>query len=265
MTGTAALAGRDRAEGRRMGIWRLEWLRLVRTPRALALCVIYLAFGLIEPVSTKYSAQLVHRLAPGVRITLPPVTPAAGISSYVSNAGQIGLIIVVVIAAGAFSFDSRRGLATFLRTRVSGMWQLVGPRFAVSTLAAIVAYLLGTLAAWYETTLLIGHLPAGEIAAGILCGSVYLAFAVAVTGAAAAVARGTLATVGLAVAVLLLLPLVGTFRAVHDWLPSTLVAAPVDLLTGSHLSGFLPALGVAVAAGALALALAVNRLSAREI
>jgi len=248
-----------------MGVWRLEWLRLVRTPRALALCAVYIAFGLIEPVSTKYSAQLVHRLAPGVRITLPPVTPAAGISSYVSNAGQIGLIIVVVIAAGAFGFDTRRGLATFLRTRVSGMWQLVGPRFAISTLAAVVAYLLGTLAASYETTLLIGHLPAGEIAAGILCGSVYLAFAVAVTGAAASVARSTLATVGIAVAALLILPLVGIFRSVHDWLPSTLVAAPADLLTGTHLSHFLPALGVAIAAAALALAAAVNRLGAREI
>lgn len=101
-------------------------------------------------------------------------------------------------------------------------------------------------------------------AAGILCGSVYLAFAVAVTGAAASVARSTLATVGLAVAALLL-PLVGTFRSVHDWLPSTLVTAPVDLLTGSHLSHFLPALGVTVAAGALALAVALNRLRAREI
>ena len=36
-----------------MSLWRLEWLRLVRTPRALALGAVYLSFGLIEPVLTK--------------------------------------------------------------------------------------------------------------------------------------------------------------------------------------------------------------------
>jgi ABC-2 type transport system permease protein len=186
-------------------------------------------------------------------------------TSYVNQVAQIGLIVVVVIAAGAFSFDSRPGMATFLRTRASGMWQLIGPRFTVNALAAAVAYLLGSLAAWYETALLIGPLPAGEVAAGILCGTVYLAFAVAVTGAAASLVRGTLATLGVAIVVLLLLPLLGTFRAVHDWLPSALVNAPVDLLTGTSLSHFLPAVAVAAAAAALALAATVSRMGRREI
>lgn len=63
---------------------------------------------------------------------------------------------------------------------------------------------------------------------------------------------------------LLVLPIVGTFRSVHDWLPSTLVNAPVDLLTGSHLSHYLPTFAVTIAAGAIALVIAVARLRARE-
>ncbi len=53
------------------------------------------------------------------------------------------------------------------------------PRFAVWASAAAIAYLLGALAAWYETTLLIGSPAAAGTLAGILCGCVYLAFAVA--------------------------------------------------------------------------------------
>lgn len=247
-----------------MSLWRLEWLRLVRTPRALALGAVYVAFGLIEPVITKYQSKLFGSLTHGVKISFPPATPAQGLGSYVNELSGIGLIVVVAIAAGAFSFDSRHGLATFLRTRVRSIWQLVTPRFAVNAAAAAVAYLLGTLAAWYETRLLIGPLPAGRTLEGIVCGASYLAFAVALTALAASLVRSTLAATAISLGLLLLLPIVGAFQSVHDWLPSTLVNAPVDLLTGSNLSRYLPTFAVTVAASAAALAVAVARLRARE-
>jgi len=251
--------------GRPMNLWRLEWLRLIRTPRALALGAIFIFLGLIEPVFAKYQSQILRHVGNGVRISFPPATPAAGISSYVSEINGIGVILIVVIAAGAFTFDAHHGVATFLRTRVGSIWQLVTPRFTVNALAGAGAYLLGALAAWYETDLLIGSVPAGEMLAGILCACVYLAFAVAVTSAAASVVRGMVGTIGLTVVVLLLLPIADTLHAVQDWLPSTLASAPVNLLNGAHLSHYLPAFGVTVAASAALLAVAVARLGAREV
>ena len=41
------------ASGSRMSLWRLEWLRLFRTPRALALGAVFVATGLIEPAFTQ--------------------------------------------------------------------------------------------------------------------------------------------------------------------------------------------------------------------
>jgi hypothetical protein len=91
-------------------------------------------------------------------------------------------------------------------------------------------------------------------------------FAVAVTALAASMVPSTLATVGITLAVLLLLPIAGTLRAVDRWLPTTLATAPVDLLNGTHrLSHYLPTLAVAVAVSAAALAIAVLRLRTREI
>jgi ABC-2 type transport system permease protein len=249
-----------------MSLWRLEWLRLTRTPRALTLAALFVFFGLLEPAITRYQSQIFRHVGNGVRISFPPATPAQGVSSYASELSGIGLIVVVVIAAGAFGFDARQGLATFLRTRAASIWQLVAPRFAVWAAAAAIAYVLGTLAAWYETDLLIGPPAPGGMLAGILCGCVYLAFAVAVTALAASVVRSTLATVGIALAVLLLLPIAGTFHAAADWLPTTLASAPADLLTRAHpLPHYLPTLAVTVAAGAAALAVTVLRLRAREI
>jgi ABC-2 type transport system permease protein len=250
-----------------MNLWRLEWLRLIRTPRALALGAVYVAYGLIEPVLTRYENRLLAGAAHGgVRIYLPPPSPAAALSGYIGEVSLVGLIVVVVIAAGAFSFDNRHGMATFLRTRVASIWQLVTPRFTVNAAAAAIAYLLGTLAAWYETQLLIGPAAVAGMLAGILCGAAYLAFAVAVAALAASVARSTLATVGIALAALLALPIAGTFHAIANWLPSTLVNAPVDLLTGAHqLPHYLPTFAVTVASSAAALEIAVLRLRRREI
>lgn len=146
------------------------------------------------------------------------------------------------------------------------MWQLLAPRAAVCSAAAALAYSAGMLAAWGQTNLLIGAPAAGGVLAGILCGCVYLAFAVAITALAASVVRGTLATVGSSLAVLLLIPVAGTFRAVSDWLPSTLASAPADLVSGAHqLSHYGPAFAVTAAATAAALAVATLRLRAREI
>jgi ABC-2 type transport system permease protein len=100
-----------------------------------------------------------------------------------------------------------------------------------------------------------------------LCGSAYVLFAFAVTTMAASVARSLLGTVGLAVGILLMLPIAGTFPAVHRWLPSSLAAAPVDLLGSAELVDYLPALAVAVAvvaSGAL-VAFALRRLQGREV
>jgi ABC-2 type transport system permease protein len=148
------------------------------------------------------------------------------------------------------------------------MWRLVAPRFTAYAIGGAVAYLIGTLAAWYETHLLIGPLPVGGVAAGVLCAAVYLAFAVAVTAFAASLTTTTVASVGITLGILLVLPLLGDVHPISTWVPSALIGAPADLVdspSAHDLVHFLPALGVSAVAGAIALAAAVLLLRRREI
>lgn len=196
---------------------------------------------------------------------MPAPAPKDGIANYISQVSQTGLIVIVVITAGALSFGARRGLSIFLRTRTSSIWQLIAPRFAVSAAAAVTAYTLGTAAAWYETALLLGSLPTGPMLAGLLCAAIYLVFAVSAVTAAASVARSTLGTTGIALGVLLALPILGIAGPLHPWLPSTLVTAPVALLGGSTLSDYLPALAIAATSTVVLLAAATSRFGRREV
>jgi hypothetical protein len=155
-----------------MSAWRLERLRMTRTPRAIALGATYLVFGLLGPVMARYAQEIFNRFESGVQIIMPPPAPKDGIANYISQVSQTGLIVVVIITAGALSFDAHRGLSTFLRTRTNSIWQLIAPRFTINAAAAVTAYTLGTAAAWYETALLLGSPPAGLMFAGLLCAAV---------------------------------------------------------------------------------------------
>jgi ABC-2 type transport system permease protein len=248
-----------------MSPWRLEWFRFVRTPRWIVLFGVYLTFGLIGPVMAKYMADILEHAQSEMTIILPPPAPKDGIVNYLSQVGQIGLIVVVAIAASAMTFDARRGVSTFLRSRVSSIWELVRPRVAVTAMAAVLAYGLGTLAAWYETALLLGPLPVGAMLGGLLCESVYLTFAVAVVAAVAPIARSTIAVAAIALAALIVLSIVGGLGVLHDWLPSALSGAPAALLAGTSVTDYLPALLVTATACPLLITAGVIGLRHREI
>jgi ABC-2 type transport system permease protein len=249
-----------------MNGWRLEWLRLRRSGRGIALIGVFTAYGLLGPFVARYLADLVKHLGSdsAISVTVRPPVPKDGIISYVNQVSQIGLIVAVIVAAGALAIDSRPGVSSFFRTRTATMWQLMTPRYVVPTLAAVVAYTLGMLVAWYETTLLIGAVPVRPLVGGILCQSTFLVFAIAVVSLSASLARGTLGSIGIAFAILLFLPLLGTIGAMHDWLPTTLASAPVGLLNGASIGDYAPALAAALVLTPLLLTWAVMRLRRRD-
>src|SRR5664279_3635425 len=89
-----------------MNPWRLEWLRLTRTPRWVALFGVYLTFGLLGPVMAKYLAGLLQDVQTQMTIIVPPPEPKDGIINYVNQAGQTGLIAVSYTHLRAHETDS---------------------------------------------------------------------------------------------------------------------------------------------------------------
>jgi ABC-2 type transport system permease protein len=266
MNATTPAATRTTRRQPTMNPWRLEWLRMTRSARGITLIAVYVFFGFVGPLLAKYVAQIAKLSSSGVTIVAPPPRPADGIVNFVSQGSQTGMIVLTVVAAGVLSIDGRRGLATFYRTRASGWFQLIWPRFVATSAVALAAYVLGTAAAWFETTLLLGALPPGPVLLGVALEAVFLLFAVAVVAAAATVGRSTLATAGISLGVLLVaLPVAGVVKAIGGWLPTTLLTAPAALVTGSAPGGYPKAVAVSVLSTAALLALAAYRSRRREL
>lgn len=247
-----------------MSVWTLEWLRLVRTRRLVALLGVYLFFGLIGPLTARYMEQILGQIGTdGVEIVFPPPVPADGIIQYVSNSSQIGLLVAVLIASSALAFDARREMAVFLRTRVPGVAHIILPSFTVNAAAASGAFVLGSLAAWYETVVLIGPLPAAAMGWGMALGVLFLFFVVGVVALMASLTRSVLATAGSTLVGVLAMAIVGGIGNLGRWLPTHLAGALPGLVTGAELADYLPAAAVAASVTAVMLVLAV-RLSARR-
>lgn len=248
-----------------MNLWTLERLRLVRTNRILLLLGAYLFLGAVGPLTARYLSEILGRFGAGITIDVPDPTPADGITQFVSNAGQLGILAVVIVAAAALAFDADREQAIFLRTRVRDTWQLLLPRVVTVTAAAALALVAGTAVAVAMTVALLGPLDAGALVLGTALGALYLGFVVSVTAAVASLTTGVLGTVLGTVALLLALPLLTLVPDLAPWVPSELLGAVDVLVRGAPARDVLPAAGTTVVATGALLALARRRLARREL
>lgn len=249
-----------------MNLWRLEWLRILRTKRWIALFGVYVFFGFIGPLTARYLNDLLARSAElqgGAQIDLPPPTPADGIAQFISNASQLGILVVAIVAAGAFVMKPE--VAVFFRSRVQSTVRLLVPRYVMAVAVSSVAFIVGAAAAWYETVVLLGDLPVDAMLIGIGFEILALAFVVAVVAAVSSRAKTMLATVLISLVALVLLPLIGLIRGVNDWLPTRLIAAMNDLLREATAGDFTKAVVVTVVATVGLLWLAVWGHQTREI
>ncbi len=248
-----------------MNLWKLEWIRLVRTRRVIGIVGVYVFFGLLGPLTARYMEQIVENFGGGVEIVIPEPVAADGITSYVANAAQIGLLVSVGVAAAALAFDAKPQMGIFLRTRVASVRDIIVPRYVVVTAAVVVSFILGSIAALYESVVLLGSLPIGGWLLGTLLGCLYLIFAIAVVAAVTGKSQSVLFTVMISVGIMLALPIIGAAPVVAEWLPSHLVGAADGLVRDGSLADYLPATVVTVGSTVAALWLAVYWAEQREL
>jgi ABC-2 type transport system permease protein len=249
-----------------MSLWRLEWLRLLRTRRLFVLLAVYAFFGLTGPLTARYLGEILRAVGTeGIEVRFPDPTPADGIAQFVGNVAQIGLLVVVLVAASALAFDARREMAVFLRTRVDGVRSIVLPAYGITLGGAAAGLVLGSACAWYETAVLLGAPPVGAMLAGIAYGVIFQAFAVALVALVASVVRGMLAAAGVALVLLLFTGILGGVTGVDEWLPTGLLGALADLTAGAPAADYLPGLAMTVVLTALAMVGAVVLGDRREL
>jgi ABC-2 type transport system permease protein len=258
--------GRREPRGpRRLGLWRLEWLRLVRTRRWVLLAVAYPGVGVVGPVFAKHRDEILKALRIDGVAPTTGMTADSGMAVYSYTAAQIGILVALALMASALAVDHRPGLAAFHRTRLRRPRDLVLPRFTVTTVAVSVAYLLGTLIAWAQVHWMFGPLPARSVLYGFGFGMASLITSLSVVAGTAALLRRPVAIFGASLVWLVAMPLATLWRPLRRWLPTELDEAPVGLLRGHRPSEYGDNLGVALVLSAALVSFAVWQIGRREM
>lgn len=246
-----------------MTLWHLEWLRLWRTQRLMILLAVFGSFGLLGPLTARYLPDLMESLGEEAAGSLPAMTPPDGITQYLGNAVQIGMLAVAFIGAAALAFDAKAEIAVFLRTRAS-VRDIFLPRFVVAAAASVAAFGFGMVIAYVGTGVLLAWLDLGSVIVGSLLFMLYLVFAVALIGVVASFLRSVPGVALVSVGALVVLGLLSIVGAISPWLPGALVGATDSLIRGGEFEYF-RSIAVTVVVIAVMLAFSINRLERREV
>jgi ABC-2 type transport system permease protein len=246
-----------------MGPWRLELVRLWRARRAVALLATFVGLGLGVPVLTYYLPDLVKHAGKGITIIAPKQTPADAIEGFASNVAQLGTLVVAIITASSVAIDAHPVIAAFYRTRVQRPASLLLPRYLSVTAASVAALALGTLGAWYETEILLGHVGARALLGGLALQALWICFVASAVTLATTTIRSVAGAVGASIASLLALALLGNLSSASSWVPTRLSSSSADPLR-HHTAGVWHAILVTALATLAALTLAIDRLGKRE-
>lgn len=246
-----------------MNLWRLEWLRMIRTYRVIILPSLFLLAGLLGPALAKILPDLVKEVGGGVEIVLPEPTAYEGIVQYLGNADQLGLVGIAVFAAMSMTFDAKREIAVFLRSRAS-IEAIVTPRFVTTFALSAVAILIGGVVALILTDLLLGPPPTQDVLVGAHLYIVYAGFLIAMVTLFAALSRSIVVVIVLSIIGIIFGGLLSLIPTVGDWLPSRLLGATIEMMDGGGFD-YWPAIGATIAITGVLLAVSIRLFNRREI
>ena len=245
-----------------MTLWRLELVRLFRSLRWIILAAVYGFFGVIGPLTARFLPDLIERIE-GSTAGLPEFGPPDGITQFVSNAQQFGILAVAFVAAAALAIDSNVELAVFFRTRAP-MRELLTPRLVVNAVAAALAFVFGATIAYVGTGILLAWIDLGPFVVGVVLQCLYLAFAVSVVGLMASMVRKVVTTALLSVGTLILLGVLTLVSPIAPWLPSELAGAIDQLIRGGDFDYWRSVAVTLVLIVSLSI-LTIGRLERREV
>lgn len=205
---------------------RKELMQLWRTKRVLVVTAVFLLFGLISPLTAKFTPELLKSIEGAEQFAdlIPTPTNVDSLAQYVKNITQFGFIIAILLGMGAVAGERERGTAAMVLSKPLPRWAFVLSKFTAQAIVYAAAFLLAGLAAFYYTLVLFEPFQLGPFLLGNGLLLVWLWVFTAVTLLGSVWGKGTGGAAGIALAGSVLLLLAGSLPRWGQAAPSGLVA-----------------------------------------
>jgi ABC-2 type transport system permease protein len=209
------------------GFWvllRKELAEQFRTSKVIIVAAVFLFFGLGTPLLTKYTPELIKAVGTGgITIEMPAPTSGDSLTKYTSTMAQFGVLMAVLVAMGAIAREVEMGTAAMVLSKPVGRLAFILAKLKAEAFTFLVALILGGLACWGYTVLLFGDANAtGFLYQNLLLG-LFFVLCLGITLLFSSLMTSQLAAGGLALALIILLSVVGSLPWVGRYLPGQLI------------------------------------------
>ena len=212
---------------------RKELLESWRTRRLPVVLLLFVAIGLISPLTARYLPEILElALGDELDVPIPPSTVADAVYQLQNNFAQFGGLTAIVLAMGLVATEKDRGTAAFVLVKPASRGAFLGAKLTALGIVMALAIAVATVLGWAYTAILFEPLPApGWAAMAILAWLALMAWG-SITFLASAVTGSAMAAAGVGIAALLGLSLLAAIPPVGRWLPSGLDPSSLALATG---------------------------------
>lgn len=217
-------------------LFQKEWRENVRNFKILWIPLVFILFGISEPLMYHYLPQILNavgNMPSDMVFPLPDYAPEQIIMSTIGQYQFIGMLIVAFGFAGTIARERRNGTATMLYVRPIAYTSYVFSKLAIMCILIIGSACIGLLANVYYTYILYGAVDAVAFIGFLGTYSIWLLFAICVViCASAAFPTGIASVISIFWLVVLQLVdgLLGAYWTISPW---KLPMYAGQILTGS--------------------------------
>lgn len=211
-----------------------ELKEILRTYKIYVVPGIFLLFGFASPILTKLMPKLLANLADEINLILPEMTWMDSYAQFFKNLVQIGILAIILTTMGTIADERKRGVTQLILTKPVSRTGYVVAKYSANLLLISAATLAAFFATWLYTDILFDGT---QFAVGLGATGLYLVYAaviLALTIAASAVTKSTVAAGGLSILgyfILSLLPLFG--KGLSKYSPAVLVNHISQVIAGT--------------------------------
>lgn len=139
---------------------RKELLFQWRTYRVLIVCAVMLAFGIMSPLLTKFTPQLLSSLEGAEMFAelIPEMTMTDSLNQHIETIIQFGFILVILLGMGAVAGEKSSGTAAMTLSKPLSRSAFLNSKYTAQALLYVLAFVLTLAGGYYYNNILFGNL-----------------------------------------------------------------------------------------------------------
>jgi ABC-2 type transport system permease protein len=160
-------------------LFRKEMLELTRNYKVIWMPIVFILFGLTEPLTAYYLPEILQSvgdLPEGTVISIPPPSSGEVLLSIMSQYSTFGVLVIVLGFMGTVAGERRSGNAVLVLVKPVPYTSYIYSKWSAALVLVWVSYSLGMLSGLYYIHLLFDGMPFNTFIQGFLVYGLWLTF-----------------------------------------------------------------------------------------